>query len=420
MPDHPSPLRLHAFRAIWLASIFSYVGSFIEEVGHGWLMVTLTENPLPVALMATAATVPAFTLMIPAGLLADRWDRRKLLMGSQALAAFVALVLAVATGAGLASPGVILLACAGLGVAGALSAPSWHTLVTELVPRESTAEAVAYNSIAFNVARAVGPAIGGLILGALGPVWAFSINALSFFAIIEVLRRYPEIRAASEAKRDTRRGESLSQAIIAPFRHVMNSRRLSAPFKAIALLGVPAACSFSLLPAFAKHSLGSTAWGYGSLLAGFGLGAIAGGLVLKRARYALGPSALVTVGFGLYGAGSMAMAFAPSVTVAFLCLVPAGTGWVTMSVLNATVQLASPAWAKARVMALYQVTFLVSWSVGATLAGVIARATNERVAIGLGGAGVLAAAMFVRRIGLASRDADLVAAPIGTPVPGRV
>lgn len=414
------PLALHAFRALWLASVFSYVGTFIEDVGHGWLMVTLTKSPLLVALLTTAGSVPAFLLTLPAGLLADRFDRRRLLITSQALAALVALGLALATAAGFVSPATILIACAGLGVASALASPSWHTLVAELVPRESTAEAVALNSIAFNIARAVGPAIGGFVLGAIGPAWAFSINAVSFLAIIEVLRRYEAIRKASEGSRASGTStESLSESVRAPFRAIERSARLSAPFFIIAAFSVPAACSFSLFPAFAKVSLGATAQGYGALLAGFGTGAIIGGLFLRRARAALGPRSLVALAFVLYGASMFATSYAPTVSIAFACLLPAGFGWVALSVLNATVQLSSPARMKSRVMALYQMTFLVAWSVGATLGGVIASFSSERVAMAVGGAGVLFASWVARRVALPSREADLVAAVAPTPLPVR-
>lgn len=417
MLEPNSPLRLRAFRALWLASIFSYVGTFVEEVGHGWVMVNLTTNPMLVAALTLAWTVPALMLALPSGLLADRFDRRKILVWSQALAALSALSLAIATWLGFVSPGVILAACVGLGMASALANPPWFTLIAELVPRESTAEAVALNSIAFNLARAVGPAIGGFILGALGPVWAFSINAVSFLAVIYALETYPEFRAAAEAPRERRPSESIVTALLAPFAQLRKSQRLAAPFIAIALFSLPASCAVSLLPAFAKHSLNTSARGFGALLAALGIGAIAGGLVLKRARAWLGPRVLVGASFALYGLGIFAMAFAPNVTVAFFCLLPAGVGWVTLSVLNATVQLASPSWIKSRTMALYQMSFLVAWSIGATVGGVIARLTNERLAIAFGGLGVVCMSAAIARLKLPNRDADLVAQPIGTPLP---
>lgn len=412
-----SPLRLRAFRALWVASIFSYVGTFVEDVGHGWLMVNLTTNPMLVAALTTAWTVPALLLALPSGLLADRFDRRKLLVWSQGLSALVALGLALATWFAIVSPAVILAACVGLGMASALASPSWFTLIADLVPRESTAEAVALNSIAFNLARAVGPAIGGFVLGSLGPIWAFSINAVSFLGVIYALHTYPEFRAAAEAPRERRPSESIVTGLFAPFAQLRRSQRLAAPFIAIALFSLPASCAVSLLPAFAKHSLDTSARGFGALLAALGIGAIAGGLVLKRARAWLGPRALVGASFTLYGLGTFAMAFAPNVTVAFFCLLPAGVGWVTLSVLNATVQLASPAWIKSRTLALYQMSFLVAWSIGATIGGAIARLTNERVAIACGGLGVVCVSLAIRKLKLPNRDADLVAEPLGTPLP---
>src|SRR5437879_6314982 len=135
LPPHSSPLRHEAFRAVWIAAVFSYVGTWVQDVGEAWLMTSLTRDPLPVAMLTTAMTVPMFALLMPAGVMADRFDRRRLLIVSQGLMALVAFALAVATWLGWATPAALLLASAGLGVGAALSSPAWNTLVPELVPR---------------------------------------------------------------------------------------------------------------------------------------------------------------------------------------------------------------------------------------------------------------------------------------------
>jgi MFS family permease len=160
-------------------------------------MLSLTASPFLVAMLTTCYTLPTLALTFPAGVLADRVDRRRLLITAQAWLTCVALALAGFTWAGYASPATLLVASAALGVGAAMTSPPWQSLLPDIVERRQTADALTLNSVAFNLARAVGPAIGGLILGALGPATAFFINGVSFLAVIEVLRRYDAVRAAS-------------------------------------------------------------------------------------------------------------------------------------------------------------------------------------------------------------------------------
>jgi len=413
-PDRPSPLQHPAFRALWIASIFSYVGTWIQDIGESWLMLSLTKSPLPVALLSTCTTLPAFVLTLPAGMLADRVDRRRLLIVAQAWLAVVALVLAVVTWSGHVSPAALLVASAALGIGSAFTSPPWQSLLPDIVSREKTADAVVLNSVAFNLARVAGPAIGGLILGAFGAGTAFFVNAVSFLAVIEVLRRYDHIRRASAAGNGERRSESLRAAALAAFREARGSREILRCFGAVASFGFATAGVTALLPSFAKHALGTDARGYGMLVGGLGAGAVLAALGLPRARRALPAGKLVAWAMAIFGACALALSVSHGLVVATLLLVPAGAGWLsTFTTLNALVQLNTPTWVKSRVVALYQVTFLAAWSVGATAAGAIATAAGIAHTVTLFAGCAVAAAGLTARHGLPDYDSR----PVDPPKP---
>ncbi len=388
-------LRHEAFRAIWIAAIFSYVGDWLQSVAQSWVMLSLTSSAVLVAMVTTCATVPAFVLTLPSGVVADRFDRRRVLLFAQGLLVVITGVLAVVTWLKLVTVAAILATCVGLGVGSALSVPAWQTLVPELVPRREMPEAVTLNSVAFNIARALGPALAGLVLAAAGPAVAFALNSLSYIAVIEVLRRYPDVRRVSEKPRRGSASESFARAMITAVTYAAGSRPLRALYACIAVFSIAAASVPALLPLFAKEALHTNERGYGLLLGALGAGAVFGAVLLRRARDAWRPHVLVSGAFALYGVSVLVASATHSLAVATLALLPAGVGWLgSLSTLNALVQLSAPSWVRARAMALYQLTFLFAWSIGATLGGEIARRHGSSFTIGLSAAGtVLAAAV---------------------------
>lgn len=422
-PSPPSPLRQRAFRAIWIAAVFSYVGTWVQDVGESWLMLSMTKSPLLVAMLTTSFTLPYTALTLPAGALSDRSDRRTLLLGSHTFLALVAFTLAILTWGHVMHPYVLLLASVGLGMGSAVSGPPWQTLVPELVPRRQTAEAITLNSIAFNIARATGPALGGFLIGLWGAGWAFFLNAVSFLAVAWVIWRYPEVRRASEALREVpahAKGESLLASMRSPFRILLNSHRLPPVFLALAAFSLAAASSASILPAFAKHGLDATATGYGTLLAAMGLGAISGGLVAKRARALLGPRVVIAAAMLLYGVSTLAASAAHSVATATFFFFPLGMGWLmALSTLNALCQLLAPSWVKSRLLALYQMTFMVLWSIGASCGGLLAEHYAERASMVAGAIGTLAAGALVVMLKLPDTERELTGEVTPTPVPVR-
>lgn len=417
-----SPLQSRAFRAIWIASIFSYAGSWVQDVGASWLMVTMNASPFLVAMLTTSFTVPFMILALPSGLLADRADRRMILVWSQLAQAAFAMLLAIVTWLHRVSPGVLLVESALLGIASSATSPPWHSLVPELAGKRHLTEAVTLNSIAFNIARATGPAIGGFLLGLWGPGWAFAINALSFLCVVWALLHYDEVKRASELPRNTPTKNEPSpgggyrplpvdtpilRGLIAPIPFLRDSARLRAIFMAMSVFAFSAATVPSMLPILAKRSLHATATGYGFMLCAMGLGAVLSGIVLRRIRKSMGPRALVPAAMLAFGAAVLALAFASALWMAVALLVPTGMGWLAcLSTCNAQAQLASPAWLKSRVMSLYNLVFFLVWSLGATFGGALASRYGERSALLFAGLATFVAAAVARRAGLLDREIE--------------
>lgn len=415
------PLSYAAFRAIWIASIFSYMGTWVQDVGESWLMLSMTKSPFLVSMLTTSFTVPYMVLTLPIGVLADRTDRRRLLITSQLVLAVVAFALAIPTWLHWISPLGLLVASAGLAMGSVLAGPPWETLIPELVPREQTAEAVTLNSIAFNIARASGPALGGIVLGLSGPATTFVLNAVSFLAVAWVLLRYREIKLASEAPREIpeeAKTSSLRESFVAPLRFVLRSSRLRAVFLSLAAFSIPTAAVTSILPAYAKHSLDASATGYGAILCAMGTGAITFGVFSKRIRRAVGPRVLVPSLAVLYAFAMLGVSRAHSVWVAAPLYFPVGVAWLgTFSTLKAMCQLLSPSWVKSRVSATYQLVFMLMWTAGAAAGGTLAEHTTERTTIFVGAIGTLVSAFVIARGKLPASQDEVTETHTPAPAP---
>jgi MFS family permease len=416
--DAPSsPLRHPAFRALWIASVFSYMGTWVQDVAQSWLMLSLTKSPLPVAMLTTFFSIPTFLLMLPSGVLADRYDRRRILLVAQSWAALVATVIAIVAWTGRASPAWLLAGSAAFGVGTALTAPAWQSLLPDLVSRKQMAEAITLNSVSFNIARATGPALGGLILAWSGPAAAFAINALSFLAVIEVLRRFPHIRRISEQPRG-HAVEPVLSATAEAFVHVWRSPRLRALMIPGTVFALAAASVPALLAVFAERTLHTNERGYGILVGALGVGAITGGVYARRLRLRWSPRAMISSALIMYAVAVALASTTQVLAVAALLLVPAGFGYVlALSTLNTLIQLSTPRWIMSRVVALYNVLFFACWAIGASVGGEIARRSGVPFTMLLAGVGTLAAAFITASLPLPSFDER---APDTTPMPTSV
>ena len=282
------PLRRALFRALWIAAVASNVGTWIQDVSATWLMTSLASSPLMVALVQTASTLPIFLLALPAGALADIVDRRRLLLVTQSWMLLAAAALGVLTIAGATTPWGLLVLTFILGLGAAMNAPAWQAIIPELVPHVELPAAVALNSVGFNLARAVGPALGGLVVGAIGSGAAFLLNAASFLCVVGVLygwRRAPRTSVLP--------AERVLGAIRAGVRYVRYAPALRAVFVRVAAVVVSASALWALLPVIARRELGLSSAGYGLLLGCFGAGAVAGATLLPAARRSLGVGRMI-------------------------------------------------------------------------------------------------------------------------------
>src|SRR5829696_8183542 len=285
-----APLRVKAFRALWLAQVGSAIGTWMQTVGAQWLLVDEPGAEALVAMVQVAAMLPALVLALPAGALADILDRRRLLIGVQVFQSCVAAALAVLTAAGTVTPALLLTFTLLLGCGMTLTLPASQAFVQELVPRPLVPSAAALGGVAVNGARAVGPALAGLLIAQVGAAAVFALNAASYLVLILVLLRLRRPRPAPEAA-----PERFTSAIRAGQRYVRHSLVVRRMLLRLALFVLPGAALWALLPLVANRLLGTGSAGYGVLLAALGAGAVVAADLLPRLHSRLSPSGVLLV-----------------------------------------------------------------------------------------------------------------------------
>ena len=392
-----TPLRHPVFRALWLASCASNVGTWMHDSSAAWLMTSLAPSPLMVSLMQTATSLPFFLLALPAGALADIADRRRLLIGTQLWMLLAATVLGVVTLLHRTDPWVLLGLTFMIGLGNALSAPAWQATTPDLVPREELSGAVALGGISVNVARAVGPALGGLLVAALGAGWVFLLNAASFVAIVVVLTRWRrEVRTTSRLP-----PEDVPGAMRAGVRYVRHSAACRAVLARTGAFVVPASALWALLPLYARHELGLSATGYGLLLGCLGAGAITGAVALPRLRDRVTSDRLVVIATIGFAAVALAVSTARVAPAAAAALLVGGVAWMAaMSTLNVAAQNAVPAWVRARALAVSLLALQGGLAVGSLLWGVVATRTTIPTALVLSAVALVLGAVAAGRFEL--------------------
>ena len=359
-----APLREPLFRALWIAAIVSYIGTWMQAVGAGWMMTVLTMSPLMVGLVQAAVALPVFLVILPAGALADMVDRRRFLLVTQGWMVLASGALGVLTLFRVVTPWILLGFTFALGLGAVMNDPAWQAITPELVPPEQHAAAVAMNSAGFNVARAVGPALGGMVIAAAGSGTAFLLNALSFFGVILVLyrwKRVPPERVETEA---------LWEAIGSGLEYVRRSELVRSVLIRTGAFSVGAIALLALLPILAQPF---GARGYGVLLGCFGVGALMGATILPRLRRKLSVDGLVGTAIVIFAG----MTFAAGQTHEFgqLCLVmaTAGGAWIgILACLNTAAQTMSPSWVRARALSVYLLVLQGGMAIGSTMWGALA------------------------------------------------
>ncbi|HWQ08205.1 MAG TPA: MFS transporter, partial [Holophaga sp.] len=359
-PSPLSPLQSRIFLAVWLASMTSNVGSLIQSVGEKWQMTQLTPSTLLVALIETGTTLPVLLFGLAAGAIADIVDRRRWLITTQVFMMTVAGVMSLLTFLHLITPMILLTMAMLIGVGSSLSMPAFQAIVPEILSKRDLGNGVALNSAGYNVSRAVGPALGGLVVGWLGAGWAFLLNAVSFLAVVAVLwkwRRKPPSHSLPS--------ERFLGAMKVGFRYARHSRPLQIIFlRSVGYIWFSGVI-FSLLPSLVIHKLGLGSAAFGLLTGCIGTGAVLLTTVLPRLRLRFQANQLLA-GFTLLAVAAQGViAVAPGVITVAISLFFAGMSWVAIfSTLNTAIQLSVPGWVKARAFGAYQ----MAWGGAAALA----------------------------------------------------
>ncbi len=352
------------------AQFVSNVGGWMQTVGAQQLMLTLTTSVTLVALIQTAAGLPVVLFAVPAGAIGDLVDRRRLLIGAQSFMLLAALVLAGLALAGLVTPWVLLALIFAVGVGQTLTSPTWQTLQPELVAPEDRTQAIALGAVNMNLSRAIGPAIGGALYAASSAAVLFFVNAASFVPVIGAVARWRgRARPASAAA-----PEQVGEATRAGARYVAASPALRVILLRAGLFTFFASSLWALLPLVSHSRLHLGAGGYGLLLGGVGVGAVAGAAALPRLRGRVTPGGLMSAGTLVFAAVTLALAYVRGSALAALALVVGGVAWIlVLSTLNSQYQSTLPGWAKARGMSYYLVIFQGGGALGSAAFGVVAQ-----------------------------------------------
>ncbi len=399
-PNAFEPLRLPLFRDRWVASTVSSLGTWMQDTAGTWLMTVLTTSPLLIALMQTAASLPVLFLGLLAGATADIYERRRLLIFWQCWMLGSVAVLAMLTFVGVISPLTLLLFTFLLNIGSAMNNPAWQAIVPELVPHEQITHAVTLNAASNNIARALGPALGGLMVAAFlaphrGAAWVFALNSASFAGVIWILwrwKRQPIFQSALPAER-------IAGSVRSGLRYLRYAPDLQGPLIRAFTFTFFVSSVWSLLALVARRDLHQGAMGYGILNGCLGLGAVGAAMSLAWIRQRVDADTLLLATGGYYVVTMLVLALVPLPWVAIMALLGAGFAWTsTMSTLNVSVQLSVPAWVYARALGLYLMAFQGGLALGSALWGEIAQKSSIRISLICAAVGLAASIPLMRRL----------------------
>ncbi|MEV0749204.1 MFS transporter [Streptomyces sp. NBC_01220] len=394
-----APFAARVFRALWIAQLVSNIGSWMQTVGAQWLLVG--HSAALVTLVQTASSLPVVLLALPSGVLADRYDRRRVLLAAQFAMLAVSTVLAVLAFADELTPELLLGLTFLLGCGTALMGPAWQAIQPELVARRELGQAAALGAVNMNLARALGPAFGGAVVAAAGAGWVFAFNAASYLGIAAVLtfwRRPPVQRPLAQ-------GERIWTALHAGRRYVWYAPGVRRVLLRTVLFIPGGAALWSLLPLVASRSLGLGSGGYGLLLGAVGVGAVGGAFILPAVRRALGANGTLAAGAVVFAGVLAVLATVRIPWLAVVALLPAGVAWIgVLSTLNAALQTRLPGWVRARGLAVYLLVFQGGQALAAPVWGALADGPGLTVSLLAGSGLLLAGAVGARRWPLHGMD----------------
>jgi MFS family permease len=397
-PSGFAPLRIPIFRDRWIASTVSNVGTWMQDTAGTWLMTSLTASPLLIALMQTAASLPVLGLGLLAGATADLFERRRLLIFWQSWMLASVAVLAVLTFLGHISPWTLLAFTFLLNIGSSMNNPAWQAIIPELVPRELIPDSVSLNAASNNLARALGPALGGLMVAAFkrtdtGTAYVFLLNSISFAAVIWVLvnwKRIPLFKSALPSER-------MAASIRGGLRYVRYAPNLQASLLRAFTFTFFFSSIWALLAVVARNDLHQGALGYGILNGSLGVGAVVAAFNLSRVRRRFSTDRIIAAStfYTVFTLVVLARIHQPSAIIP--ALIVAGFCWTsTMASLNTSVQVSVPAWVQARALGTYIMTFQGGLALGSVLWGSIAQRWSTPVSLLCAAAGFAASFPFVR------------------------
>jgi len=398
-----APLKQGLFAVIWAATILGNTGSFMRDVASSWLVTGLSSNPAAVALMQTAATLPIFLLAIPAGVLSDILDRRRLLIFVQLLLASVSGTLLLLSHNNLLTVDYLIALTFVGGIGAALMGPAWQAIVPELVPRQQLRNAVALNSLGINIARAIGPATGGVLLAALGAWAAYGADVLSYVFVLAALLWWKRPQKPKDALQ-----EHFFGAFRAGMRYVKASRELHRVLLRAAVYFAFASAIWALLPLVARNLLQSSAGFYGIMLGAVGVGAIVGALLLARLRQVISSDGLLLLSAALSALVMVVLALLPIQWLALPLMVLLGVSWIiALTTLNGVAQAVLPDWVRGRGLSVYLMVFNGAMAAGSLFWGLVASQTGLVTTLLLAGAALLLSALLFWRLTLPGGEDDL-------------
>ncbi|WJD50140.1 MFS transporter [Enterobacter sp. PGRG2] len=396
------PLRQRVFRMLWIATVVSNVGSWMNDVGINWTMLTLSADPLSVAMVQAASSLPMFLFALPSGVMADIVDRRKYLLFSQIWVFIAAAGLTFMSWADMVTPGVLLIAAFLLSTGAAMSSPPFQAIVPDLVKKAELGPAIALNSLGINISRAIGPALGGLVLSFAGPWMVFLLNALSVLGVFWVLyvwKAQPNVQRLPP--------EHFFPAVRAGVRYVHAAPVLRNVLVRTVAFFVFGSAGWALLPLVARRELGLGPGGYGIMLGCIGVGAVCGALLLPRMRKRFNPDQLMVLASVMFAVTMLALAFVRHFWLLNAFEFFTGFAWIAvLSTLNLGAQRSAAKWVKARALAVYLTVFFGSMTAGSALWGQLASQFSIPFSLCVATAGMLLASATVLRWRL-DQDPDL-------------
>jgi MFS family permease len=384
-----APLGEPLFRSLWVAAVISYTGTWMQNVGAGWLMTELTVSPLMVSLVQAAATLPVFLVILPAGALADIVDRRRLLLLTQGWMVLASATLGIMTLTSCVGPWTVLLFTFLLGLGAVMNDPAWQAITPEVASGDQHASAVALNSVGFNVARAIGPALGGFVVASFGSGMAFLLNAVSFSGVIFFLYNWKRPQPHSWPT------QRILPSIYDGIRHARNTPVVRSVLVRTATFSIGASSLLALLPLLARPHGPS---GYGLLLGSFGLGALAGAGALPNLKRRLSVDGVVA--FAILVFAVMVFAAGQAANFGVLCgvMFVAGTAWIgILACLNVAAQTMSPSSFRARALSCYLLVLQGGMAVGSALWGTLALRMGVPTSLTLASLALVAGMLTIRK-----------------------